>query len=328
MTTTYSHPQKYIRPFDVRRDLLPVADLIEMCFADRLSREGEALVRKMRSSAGNKRFKRWAVRAAGRVSMPLSGFVWEDGQNVLGNLSFIPFRSFRRNYYLIANVAVHPDYQRQGIGRALVQRALQDLDTRQLDGIWLQVEDINQAAVDLYLQTDFQEIARRTTWILEPQKSQNAPPPLCQQEAMIQNRPPRHWEFQKRWLEKTYPKTLRWYFPFEFWSIRGNILGALAQFLLESPPTKQWTAIQATGEIAGILTWQASSGYADRLWLAAPPERAGLAIRTFFPALPKHERYRRPLRLNYPAGWAVTHLKQAGFTPVRTLIWMKWERGN
>jgi len=79
MITTYSYPSKNIRPFDVWRDLLPVADLIERGFADRLSREGEALVRKMRSSARDKRFKRWAARAAGRVSMPLSGFVWEEG---------------------------------------------------------------------------------------------------------------------------------------------------------------------------------------------------------------------------------------------------------
>ena len=328
MIATYSHPSKNIRPFDVWRDLLPVADLIERGFADRLSREGEALVRKMRSSARDKRFKRWAVRAAGRVSMPLSGFVWEEDQDVLGNLSFIPFRSFWRNHYLIANVAVHPDYQRRGIGRALVQRALQDLDARELDGIWLQVEDINQTAVDLYLQAGFQERARRTTWILEPQRSQEIPPPLYQQEAMIQNRPPRHWRLQKEWLEKTYPKTLRWYFPFEFWCMRGGFWGTLAQILLEGPSTRQWSAVQTTGELAGVLTWQASAGYADRLWLASPPERVDLALRTFFPTLTHLERFGRPLRLNYPAGRAVPHLQQAGFTPLRTLIWMRWGEEN
>ena len=46
-----------IRDFDVRTDLLSVSDLVELCFADRLSPDGEALLRKMRSSAHNKRFQ-------------------------------------------------------------------------------------------------------------------------------------------------------------------------------------------------------------------------------------------------------------------------------
>ena len=146
-----------IRDFDVRTDLLSVSDLVELCFADRLSPDGEALLRKMRSSAHNKRFQDWAYQMAGRVSMPFTGFVWEVEGEIIGNLSLVPYHIDGKHYYMIANVAVHPDYQRKGIARSLVEKALGFLLPRKLDGIWLQVDEGNQAAVDLYLHQGFQE---------------------------------------------------------------------------------------------------------------------------------------------------------------------------
>ncbi len=64
-----------IRPFNVRSDLLSVSNLVELCFADRLTPDGKALLRKMRSSARNTRFQEWASHMAGRISMPFTGYV-------------------------------------------------------------------------------------------------------------------------------------------------------------------------------------------------------------------------------------------------------------
>ena len=102
-----------IRDFDVSTDLLSVSDLVELCFADRLSPDGEALLRKMRSSAHNKRFQEWAFRMAGRVSMPFTGYVWEEAEEIIGNLSLIPYHVGSKHYYMIANVAVHPELSAQ-----------------------------------------------------------------------------------------------------------------------------------------------------------------------------------------------------------------------
>ncbi len=324
MIASYPSFPKNIRPFDVRRDLIPVADLMEIGFGDRLSREGKALVRKMRSSAQDKRFKRWARRVAGKVSMPLSGFVWDDGDDVLGNLSFIPFHSLWQHHYLIANVTVHPKYQRQGIGYSLVQKAIQDLEGKNLDGIWLQVEDINQGAIDLYARLGFQEITRRTIWELNPRSAKKLSP-APKQQTQLKTRPLRDWGLQKKWLEETYPKAIHWYFPLTLWSLRGGMREALARFLLEYSPIKQWSAINSTGELAGVLTWESTSQHTDRLWLAAPPQHVDTALSAFFPKLLHHEKFRRTLRLNYPARQAVPNLEKAGFTHKRTLIWMKWE---
>ena len=61
----------------------------------------------------------------------------------------------------IANVAVLPAYRRQGIGRFLVQHALQEAKKRGVRSLSLEVRSSNFAAVDLYRSFGFEEVAVR-----------------------------------------------------------------------------------------------------------------------------------------------------------------------
>jgi len=97
-----------LRPFDVGRDLSAVADLVEACFAETLDTDGRRYVQQMHAAARNPRYLRWAAAMADHVSMPLTGFVWEEHGQLVGNLSLIPFTYLGRRCYLIANVAVDP----------------------------------------------------------------------------------------------------------------------------------------------------------------------------------------------------------------------------
>ena len=114
----------HLRPFDVGRDLNPVADLIEKCFADTLGLDGQQYIRQMRAAAHNPRFLRWASSVSEYVMLPLTGFVWEENGRVVGNLSLIPFTTPGGKIYLLANVAVHPEFRRRGIaGRLIAESA-------------------------------------------------------------------------------------------------------------------------------------------------------------------------------------------------------------
>lgn len=62
----------------------------------------------------------------------------------------------------IANVAVHPDFWRQGIGRALVQTALEKAAELGLKRILLEVRAGNEPAQTLYRTFGFAEDGRRT----------------------------------------------------------------------------------------------------------------------------------------------------------------------
>ena len=61
----------------------------------------------------------------------------------------------------ITILAVHPDYQRQGLGQLLLYALLRDAKRRQLEWATLEVKPSNQAAMSLYQKFGFTEAGRR-----------------------------------------------------------------------------------------------------------------------------------------------------------------------
>ena len=148
------------RPLEMRHDLHAVADLIELCFSPTLDADGHRYIRQMRAAAKNPR----AIGMVDRAAPGLHGFVWEEKDKIVGNLSLLPVVAERRRSYFIANVAVHPDYRRRGIARALTEAAFEFIRKRGISSIWLQVNEGNIGAIHLYQGFGFKERACRTTW--------------------------------------------------------------------------------------------------------------------------------------------------------------------
>jgi [ribosomal protein S18]-alanine N-acetyltransferase len=61
----------------------------------------------------------------------------------------------------ITVLAVHPNYQRQGLGQVLLWQLLQSAHLRGLEWATLEVRPSNQAAILLYAKFGFQEVGRR-----------------------------------------------------------------------------------------------------------------------------------------------------------------------
>ncbi len=138
-----------LRPLNILHDLPAVADLIEKCFASTMDAEGRSYLQQMRRAGRDNSFLRWAASAVETASMPLSGYVWEENGQIIGNVSLIPHHHKRKKYYLIANVATHPDHRRRGIGRALTEVAIRHARARNSSEIWLHVRDDNPGAIAL-----------------------------------------------------------------------------------------------------------------------------------------------------------------------------------
>jgi GNAT superfamily N-acetyltransferase len=301
-----------LRPFDMRRDLLAVADLVELCFADSLDGDGRLYIRQMRQAARSGSL----MSLASSTDVQLGGMVWEEDGKVIGNLSLIPQYFQNRRMYLIANVAVHPDHRRRGIGRALTQAALEEIKRRGHAETWLQVDEDNLTAVNLYRSMGFSERARRTSWRLDPTgESANRLAHIT-----VRTRRAADWLRQKAWLESSYPEELRWNLLLDFGLLQPGLLGAL-QRSLGDRQTEQWSA-ELDGELLGVLSWQSSSLEADRLWLAAATDREDEAIPALINHMQGQLRPGRKLALNYPARRATATLTEAGFSAARTLIWM------
>lgn len=308
-----------LRPFDIRRDLLAVADLVELCFADSLDADGRLYIKQMRQAARSGPLLDLAHGGRSRIDIPLGGFVWQEDDRVVGNLSLIPHRRDSERLYLIANVAVLPDYRKRGIARALTQAALEEIESRGQKETWLQVDENNAAAVGLYRSMGFRERLRRTSWRMQPQRELMIE---TDNRLNLRHRKPSDWHAQKNWLEKNYPAEVRWQLPLDLRLLQPGLKGGL-QRLFSERQVLQW-GVDGQSGLMGILSWQSSPLEADRLWLATEEGKEEEAI----PILASHVhavlRQGRPLALNYPAGRAHQTFTRVGFQAARTLIWMDY----
>ncbi|HKJ38977.1 MAG TPA: GNAT family N-acetyltransferase [Anaerolineales bacterium] len=315
------HPN--IRPMSMFRDLPAVADLIELCFADSMDRDGRRYIADMRSASRDNSFLKWASGMTETASLPLTGFVWEEDDRIIGNASVIPFRDKGRRIYLIANIAVHPDYRRRGIGRILTQRAMQHGWSKKTSALWLHVRDDNPGAIQLYSDLGFQEMAHRTTWIAKPDSL--LPQPTT--DIQIVTRHPRFWTQQQDWLRRLNPDVLSWYHPININSLRPGLLNWLYLMFIDMD-IKQWAAVQ-NDKLLATLAWTMASGRSDSLIGATPPQGQVESSTDALAQLLIHARRvlarRATLSLEYPGGEMREAFISAGFTERRTLLWMRAE---
>ena len=311
-----------LRAFDMRRDLLAVADLVELCFKDSLDADGRLYIRQMRRTAESHRLLNIATAAAG-TEMPPGGFVWVEADALVGNLSLIPVIAFGKRRYLIANVAVHPDFRRRGIASQMTLAAIKRARQQGADEIWLQVDADNAAAQNLYQQMGFAERARRLTWQGKPQPELAATLPI---QAPVRNSSVEDWDKQIAWLKATYPPKLQWNLPLDFKLFQPGWRGSMQRFFGDRR-IQQWSAV-AEGELLGVLTWQSSTLQADRLWLAAEKETEAMALQALLAHAHLHLRVGRALLLNYPEGRAEKVFEALGFSRSRHLIWMQYRKAG
>jgi GNAT superfamily N-acetyltransferase len=318
ITSSLSSSQpKQVRPFDPKRDMHAVADLIEGCFSATLDPDGKRYLRKMRAVGKIKGSKFWIPLASNSSTLPLAGFVWEEAGLIVGNLSLVPFLSQGHRINMIANVAVHPDHRRKGIARALTTAALEKSRKQFTSATWLQVRHDNQAAINLYAGMGFKPQTRRTTWVSSPRNLKADAP----SGTTVTFRRSRHWSCQNSWLDQNYPPDLRWHFPLKLISLRPGFWGWVYRVFNEMN-VRHW-AVERGKELLGVLSWQHTRRYADQVWLAASPEYDDLVLKSVLPHIRRDQYLSRPIALDYPENRASTTLREAGFSSISTLIWMK-----
>jgi ribosomal protein S18 acetylase RimI-like enzyme len=309
------HP--HIRPLNVLRDLSAVADLIELCFSSTMDNDGQRYLSDMRRASRDDSFLHWASHMAETASMPLTGYVWEQDGRIVGNTSLIPFRDHGKRVYLIANVATHPDYRRQGIGRALTERAMKQAYTKNAAAVWLHVREDNPGAIKLYEGLGYQEIARRTAWYASSDRSTSLPP----SEIEIVPRHPRFWPLQLGWLRRLYPDSLSWYHSWNLNAFRPGFWNWLYLLFVDSE-VRQWAAIRGD-ELLATLTWMPQGGRTEPLYAAAGEHSDGEALTRLLLHCRRAMSSYSNLSLDFPAGEMTDAIRAAGFIPRRTLLWMR-----
>lgn len=308
-----------IRPFDARRDMASVADLIEQCFSDTLDQDGKRYLNQMRDYARNPAFIQWAPINSEWSGSPFLGYIWEEDGKIIGNISLIPFRVNGKRRYMIANVAVHPDHRQSGIATNLTKQALHHSRAKGSDCTWLQVREDNQIATELYTNLGFIERTRRSTWYGKPDFARTSLPPGT----TLKTGNGIHWQQREQWLRLNYPGDFTWQLPFKVRLLGPGVIGAISRFL-GNVIIQTWSIVRNNSLVASV-SWQYGSTVNNYFWLAIPDtsEESTLAalLRYARPQVPKQ----RQLVLDFPAHKFHEAISASGFVHHQALIWMEYK---
>ncbi|MEA4812289.1 MAG: GNAT family N-acetyltransferase [Anaerolineaceae bacterium] len=316
----YPNHSGQIRRLDPRRDLSPVADLVEDAFGLKNDPEGSLVVSQMRNLAS---YLATYPFASNFLNAP-QGFVWEQGGVIAGNISLIPFQRRLKRIFLIANVAVAPEYRGRGIAKALTEHAMRFIRQWGRSEIWLEVRSDNLPAIHMYQNLNFHFFTAITQWE-KTEKLDPGPalPSLDSAQFLMRRRNLEDWPLQKSWLEWAYPYATRWYQnadleSFAPWAwlnpFRWGQLNQLQHFSLKEGH-----------QLRGLLTHQISEGKTDNLWLALPndPDMGLLArelMRLFLQGFWEGKR----LFAEFPKDLAAAAFIHNGFRKMRDLDWMRY----
>ncbi len=218
-----------LRPVNLGTDLGPLADLMELVFANSMDQGGRAAVREMRTLG-----QLGVSFLAGMNELTLGinmGYVWIADGRLVGNVSIYPARAFKRRTWIVANVGVHPDYRRQGIALALMQASMDLIRQRGGEQAVLQVDVDNAGAQALYTGLGF---INERSWILWRRSTAMRPPPPNETSLHIAHRRAGEWQAEYALAERLRPQSkggLGWQRPLDTHQFRKPILEQLTDWL-------------------------------------------------------------------------------------------------
>jgi ribosomal protein S18 acetylase RimI-like enzyme len=146
------------RIINPNKDLPQLIELLRLVFSRELAAEGQQLFRNLPDSHTPAVFWRFDP-ALARLS---PGYVWEIDDRIVGNVTLLPTRSHNR--YLVANVAVHPNFRQRGIARMLMGSIEEEVYQRQGSEIFLQVDHDNETAIHLYRSMGYEVRGSMSSW--------------------------------------------------------------------------------------------------------------------------------------------------------------------
>ncbi|MCK6579222.1 MAG: GNAT family N-acetyltransferase [Anaerolineae bacterium] len=324
------------RPVNLRTDLGALADLIELAFADTMDSSGRAAIREMRA-LGSMGIARSLVMGLNEMAEGIGlGYVWvEDGQ-IVGNASIYPAHLPRGapRTWIIANVAVHPEFRGRRIARALMESCLGAIRARSQTPhptAILQVVDPNPVALHLYERLGFIADGRFTHWrrsaAARAMPYGDESPPVT-----ITRRRAGEWRAEYALALRARPDAaggVGWLRPTLPSLFRQSLLSRISD--LFSLRSLERLIIRGEGQDSGQIRaslW-IESGFTSsstQLTLLCDPDTSALYGEALLRLATARYRLRANLTLEHPADDDVINalLKQYGFTPQRTLMHMHW----
>lgn len=307
-----------VRPINLRQDSRQIIRLLELVFNQELRGSARHAIAQAVTP--------WERLTRGKPAVP--GFVYELNHRVVGNVSLL--ESQTKGRYLIANVAVHPDYRRQGIAQQLMVALIKYTRKRRGQKLVLQVESENEGAVRLYSNLGFDCVGTTKQWRMNAYslKSVHVPEPEDSYH------PDRYGQFDIRPLrdgdssaalqldQKTFPSEMNWPdYPTET-RYKTGLAQKINQFFT-GQQRESWVVTDKNKHICAIGTLENRLGLPYLISLRVDPELTVPTERILFGKLVRRLRYMRPKRIHIHQLKSHASLEslilEAGFKHKRTL---------
>ncbi len=320
ITVSEARANDGLRPIDMARDVPQIVELLKMVFGEALELDDGQLLGDDVSVQISNLFYRFNP-ATSRLA---NGFVWMADGRIVGNVTLLPTKAWDR--FLVANVAVHPNYRRRGIARAMMHAVTSAVKTRGGRAILLQVVKDNTSAIDLYRSLGYVGVGHMTTWSSSSSRLRRLGPPDGPPPIDIRPLPGRRWREAYALDTACVPADLNWPEPLRpdayrqlFWRRLGD--------LMNSRLFETWVAADANDRLAGLATISSQWGRSHQLTLRVHPNVAGHLERPLLAKLVRRLQYlpRRNVRIDHPDDDAVANalLAEANFAVQRTLTHMR-----
>lgn len=318
-----------LRPVNLRTDLVPLADLIEVAFSDTMDSSGRAAVREMRTLSHLGPGLSLLLGMNDLAQGVGLGFVWIEDGRLVGNTSVYPANIPTGQSWIIANVAVDPAYRGRGIARQLVEASLDMIRKRSRAhpaAAVLQVEANNEVARHLYERLGF--VAERSWTQWRRGSSVRAPQPFNDPSIYITRRRPNEWRAEYAmaerlrnsggmgWLRPLHPS----FFRRSLWKRVGDMLSfrSLERLVIRGQQDDLRAAMWVEAAFAASTV---------QLTMMVEPEYQGIYDEALINLATRRYSLRSALSMEHPTEDLITAdvLRRYHFYPQRTLIHMHWE---
>jgi ribosomal protein S18 acetylase RimI-like enzyme len=310
-----------LRPVDMSRDLPQIVELLKMVFGESLEGDDRQLLGDHSYGPVNDLLYRFNP-AATRLS---NGFVWQADGRVVGNATLLTTRTWDR--YLVANVAVHPSYRREGIARSLMHAVASAVRTRGGRIILLQVVKDNQPAIDLYRSLGYVPIGNMATWYATASRVRRIEPRVAEEsDPAIEPLSGRRWREAYELDTANVHADLNWPEPLRPDAYRRTFLQRAFDFM-NGRQIETWATTDSQKHLTGLATIAGEWGRSHLISLRVHPEWAGRLERPLLAKVIRRLYYlpRRNVRIDHPEADELTSrlLQEANFSVQRTLTHMR-----
>jgi len=320
-----------LRPVNLRTDLAPLADLIELAFSDSMDSSGHAAVREMRALSHIGPGLNILAGVNDLTQGINFGYVWIARDKLIGNVSIYPanYPAQFGTAWIIANVAVHPDYRGRGIAARLMEASMNAIRARGGALAILQVERDNTIARRLYENLGF--ITERT-WVNWRRSSMlPAPAPLEDRGVFISRRRRGEWRGEFALAQRLFPSSrggMGWLRPLYAGLFRPSLTKRINDWL--NLRTTERLVIRSRDErhvLAALWLFTGFMTSTVELKLLVEPDYQGWYDEALLNLAVRRSGARQPLIIEHPADDEVTTalLQKYAFRPQRTLVHMRWQ---